>query len=113
MLTTNDYRWLEGRKVMCPRCDHYRDHIGGRSACYRGMKAEWLQAECRFFCRSDLLCDFEDVAEFEARVAARIAQDAHNCALDEMLCQHREGDKPQGWYVLRDARLAAEEEMPI
>lgn len=57
--------------------------------------------------------DFRDAAEFEARVAASIAQDAYNCAQDEMLFQHQEGDKPQGWYILRDARLAVEEEMEL
>lgn len=58
-----------------------------------------------------LAADFRDVAEFEARVGESIARDAHNCALDEMMFQHQEGDKPQGWYILRDARLAVEAEM--
>lgn len=65
MLTINDERWLEGRKVLCPRCDHYRDHVEGKSACFRGEKSGWMQAECRFFQRKDLIPDYKDVAEFE------------------------------------------------
>jgi hypothetical protein len=90
---------------------------------------EWMLAvmgsyscgPCQYRDKDDLLCifrkcpkfepNYEDAAEFEARVAASIAQDAYNCAQDEMLLQHQEGDKPQGWYILRDARLAVEEEM--
>ena len=69
MLTTNDERWLEGRKVLCPRCDHYRDHVEGKSACFRGEKSGWMQAECRFFLRQDLIPDYKDAAKFEGIVA--------------------------------------------
>lgn len=68
MLTINDECWLEGRKVLCPRCDHYRDHVEGKSACFRGEKSGWMQAECRFFLRQDLIPDYKDAATFEGIV---------------------------------------------
>lgn len=71
MLSENEKSWLEGRKVLCPRCDHYRDHVEGKSACHRGEKSGWMQAECRFFLRKGLNPDFEDAARFEADCAKR------------------------------------------
>lgn len=76
MLTEKEERWLEGRKVMCPRCDHYRDHVEGRSACHRGEKGSWMQAECRFFQRQDLIPDYKDAVKFEGIVAMLLADPA-------------------------------------
>ena len=117
MLTEKEERWLEGRKVLCPRCDHYRDHVEGRSTCHRGEKGGWMQAECRFFQRKDLIPDYKDAAEFEARVGN---------ALLGFACKHCPdfGKFPVCPYTLnnrpgleecqqRFARLYAEEEMPI
>lgn len=115
MLTINDERWLEGRKVLCPRCDHYRDHVEGKSACFRGEKSGWMQAECRFFQRNDLIPDYKDAAEFEARVATKALTrfDTCNdcsgfifedCSWDELSCEA---------VRLKYARLQVEKEMPI
>lgn len=76
MLTEKEECWLEGRKVLCPRCDHYRDHVEGRSACHRGEKGSWMQAECRFFQRKDLIPDYKDAAKFEGIVAMLLADPA-------------------------------------
>lgn len=110
MLSENDERWLEGRKVLCPRCDHYRDHVEGRSTCYRGEKGGWMQAECRFFYRYDLVCDFEDAAKFEALVQKHLMYEYEKvvqCAeVTGSFCPNRD-------TMLMFARFSAEEEMPI
>jgi hypothetical protein len=105
MLTEAEKKWLEERETL----------ITENEAWYTCAYCEKFRPN--YLCRS-ALCPVEvghvhkrNVAEFEALVAASIAQDAYNCAQDEMLFQHQEGDKPQGWYILRDARLAVEEEM--
>lgn len=72
MLSESEKSWLEGRKVLCPRCDHYRDHLESKSACHRGEKSGWMQAECRFFERQDLKPDYRDAAEFEAKVVKAV-----------------------------------------
>jgi hypothetical protein len=105
MLTEAEKKWLEERKdkgeynfYYCQYCNKIPSiETGGLCA-----------GPCPMYPGG---FEYEDAAEFEARVAASIAQDAYNCAQDEMLFQHQEGDKPQGWYILRDARLAVEEEM--
>lgn len=73
MLSEKEKSWLEGRKVLCPRCDCYRDHIEGTGTCSRGEKAGWIQAECRFFQRKDLIPDYKDAAKFEGIVAMMLA----------------------------------------
>lgn len=103
-LTESEKKWLHKRKnikgwAFCLHCPPSKNGF----PC-----TNWLYNLCPTEHRSQ---DFEDAAEFEARVAASIAQDAYNCAQDEMLFQHQEGDRPQGWYILRDARLVVEEEM--
>ena len=73
MLSEKEISWLEGRKVLCPRCDHYRAHIEGSGTCHRGDKGKWMQAECRWFQRADLVPDYKDAAEFEGVVAMLLA----------------------------------------
>lgn len=71
MLSENEKSWLEGRKVLCSRCDCFRQHIEGSGTCYRGEKAGWMQVECRFFCRADVRGGFREAAEFEAQCTLR------------------------------------------
>ena len=98
MLTEAEKKWLETRLQNLK--------VSGWFSCTEGELIPLVN-----FHRKHLNSDWQDAAEFEARVAASIAQDAYNCAQDEMLFQHQEGDRPQGWYILRDARLVVEEEM--
>lgn len=110
MLTIDEEFWLEGRKVLCPRCDHYRDHVEGKSACFRGEKSGWMQAECRFFLRKDLIPDYKDVAEFEARAQKHLMYEYEKvvqCAeVSGSFCPNRD-------TMLMFARFSVEEEMPI
>lgn len=112
MLTDAEKKWLRERRhencetckthhLLCDRCSHI---YPGRVWAWNRFTLSGLNVETTYD-------ELRDVAEFEARVAESIARDAHNCALDEMMFQHQEGDKPQGWYILRDARLAVEDEM--
>lgn len=74
MLSEKEKSWLEGRKVLCPRCDCYRDHIEGTGTCHRGEKAGWMQAECRWFYREDVTDpNYKDAAKFEGIVAMLLA----------------------------------------
>lgn len=117
MLTVNDERWLEGRKVLCPRCDHYRDHVEGKSACFRGEKSGWMQAECRFFLRKDLIPDYKDAAEFEAKVVKALLDFAcKNCPKFGVFpeCPYtKQGRDGLEACQQRFARLYVEEEMPV
>lgn len=112
MLTEDEKKWIERRERMeeetgvffCQYCEHLTEYYDEWIGYCDGMPCPVYPEELE-------AAMWKDAAEFEARVASSIARDAYNCAGDEMLFQHQEGARPQGWYILRDARLVVEEEM--
>lgn len=115
-LTESEKSWLEGRKVLCPRCDHYRAHIEGTGTCHRGENGKWMQAECRWFQRADLVPDYKDAAEFEAACAKRAEQgvfhDWHSgWGFEQLpceLCSDRGLDRPSPEDELKCLRCGPE-----
>ncbi len=121
MLTETEKKWLEEREVgMCCRCVHYYTDI---TDC--GVGCQWIankefpMLQCFRFKNEGYTIekgDWADVAEFEARVAARLATMICDrfCAdiLNNKVCCRGHDDR-SGMYVcrLKHARLAVEEEM--
>lgn len=124
MLDENTLEWLELRKNLCTRC--YK-----RDWCRTGAKRNFNTAKCRFFELSSngkitglIFEDFSDAAEFEARVAAKMAepwilsggkpQCQHKGCIVPMLRQKlkpSDAERICAWCKLKDARLAVEREM--
>jgi len=110
-LSENEKEWLERRKNICARCFH--SHRGRPYFC-----GNWRYGKCIDFdprsC-TDEIVDFEDAAEFEARVAQRLVQNislpcyAGLCTelkeIDWQICPKNE------WCLMKYARLAVEAEM--
>ena len=86
MLTQSEREWLEKREVI-HQCEG--DYI------WAGYWEEGVELEVML-----------EAAEFEGRVAAKLATD-ENCGVDED-CP---SDLPFGWGRLKAARLAVEEEL--
>lgn len=96
MLTDKEKRWLEGRKYRKAPCGEETHHCVG----------------CLVRCGCSLTPDWIDAAEFEARVAARLAG---AWAIGEDMCfnnhcQLFDKDRCTACY-LKNARIAVEEEM--
>ena len=96
MLTDKEKRWLEGRKHRKAPCGDETHHCVG----------------CMVKCGCSLHPDWIDAAEFEARVAARLAG---AWAIGEDMCfnshcQLFDKDRCTACY-LKNARIAVEEEM--
>ncbi len=96
MLTDKEKRWLEGRKHRKAPCGDETHHCVG----------------CMVKCGCSLHPDWIDAAEFEARVAARLAG---AWAIGEDMCfnnhcQLFDKDRCTACY-LKNARIAVEQEM--
>lgn len=100
-LTESEKKWLWQREVAdavdygaysCPSCGMLSKHDG-----------YCILRRCPRFAPN-----FEDVAEFEARVAAKLAETAGDIAL---LLKQAGLEQLSDWQLLRIARLAVEEEM--
>ena len=96
MLTDKERKWLEGRKHRKAPCGEETHHCAG----------------CLVRCGCSLTPDWIDAAEFEARVAARLAG---AWAIGEDMCfnnhcQLFDKDRCTACY-LKNARIAVEEEM--
>lgn len=116
----NTLEWLERRKVgMCCRCVHYYTDI---TDC--GIGCQWIankdfpMLQCFRFRHEDYTIEkgnYEDAAEFEARVALKCARltfgelpcGAGDCADEHMFSLYGGCDG----CVIRAARLKVEEEM--
>lgn len=110
-LTEQEREWLERRKNICARC----------STSYRGRPyfcGRWRDGKCIDFDPKSCIdenVDFEDAAEFEARVAQRLVQNiswpcyAGLCPggkdMDWQICPKEE------WCHMKYARIAVEQEM--
>ena len=107
MLTEKEKRWLENRKIRCSRCVHYEvSGVGG--ICFWFADREKFETSAY-----TLASDYCDAAEFEARVARCIAENASELDMISNNLQFLDGFKAKSlaWYILREARIAVEEEM--
>ena len=68
MLTDKERKWLEKRKKRCERCTHYSPNIVW-CQCIHNFKTDAYSLEP----------NYHDAAEFEARVAAKLAEHAGSC----------------------------------
>jgi hypothetical protein len=118
MLTNSEREWLEKRKNLCIRCPK-------KNYCRTGKKHNFNTRDCRFWeiyapseklWNHELREDFKDVAEFSARVAAKLATafcpndcdnlDADDCAISDCALYAK-----RSTCRLKHARLAVEEEL--
>ena len=124
MLDDNTLQWLDRRKIgMCCRCENYED-----CQWIPQPRGHFQTAQCWRFKSSDGYCidknDYMDVAEFEARVSAKMAEPwissggkpkcKHKGCIVPLLRQKlklRDVERICAWCVIKDARLAVEREM--
>lgn len=107
MLTEQEKKWLEKRKIRCSRCVHYEvSGVGG--ICFWCADREKFETSAY-----TLASDYRDAAEFEARVSRCIAENASELDMISNNLQFLDGFKAKSlaWYILREARIAVEEEM--
>lgn len=108
MLTEQEKKWLTVRKKACARCGKvpFRCSQDQRNACYRAGFPLWDKTTVTFE-------SYRDAAEFEARVARCIAGNASELDMISNNLQFLDGFKAKSlaWYILREARIAVEEEM--
>lgn len=111
MLTAQEREWLERRKSVCTYC-------AKRTSCKRGEKYNFRKEECKYHAYSFLRDAHILDIEFEARVAARLAELVNsepwpNLWPECISCERhaKEGDAACPPCVLKEARLAVEAEM--
>lgn len=108
MLTDKEKRWLEFRKDVCFRCKKRRQTCSPvlREIC---QKAGYPIRDLAMV----IPPDYRDAAEFEARVSRCIAGNASELDMISNNLQFLDGFKAKSlaWYILREARIAVEEEM--
>ena len=107
MLTDKERKWLENRKIRSSRCVHYEvSGVGG--ICFWCADREKFETSAY-----TLASDYRDAAEFEARVSRCIAENASELDMISNNLQFLDGFKAKSlaWYILREARIAVEEEM--
>lgn len=112
MLTEQERKWLENRKIRCSRCVHYEvSGVGG--ICFWCADREKFETSAY-----TLASDYRDAAEFEARVAEKLTL-KEPCPLPEHAdlddCPYFTEDDGSAfscrWCRLKRARIAVEEEM--
>lgn len=107
MLTEAEKKWLGGKSEEDYPAPCVRTGKRGLFDMRYCLKAcEDNSASSPKYC--PIASDFRDVAEFEARVAARLAETAGDIAL---LLKQAGLEQLSDWQLLRIARLAVEEEM--
>ena len=108
MLTDKERKWLEFRKDVCFRCKKRRQTCSPvlREIC---QKARYPIRDLAMV----IPPDYRDAAEFEARVSRCIAENASELDMISNNLQFLDGFKAKSlaWYILREARIAVEEEM--
>lgn len=102
MLTEQERKWLEERNNLCKRCTRHSPAVVYCS-CGHNFNTNAYS----------LTPDYRDAAEFEARVSRCIAENASELDMISNNLQFLEGFKAKSlaWYILREARIAVEEEM--
>ena len=108
MLTEQERKRLVLRKNVCFRCKKRRQtcSLSLREDC---RKAGYPIRDLAMMCQPD----YRDAAEFEARVSRCIAENASELDMISNNLQFLDGFKAKSlaWYILREARIAVEEEM--
>lgn len=107
MLTEQERKWLENRKIRCSRCVHYEvSGVGG--ICFWCADREKFETSAY-----TLASDYRDAAEFEARVSRYIAENASELYFGSNSWQFLDGFKAKSlaWYILWEARIVVEEKM--
>lgn len=111
MLTEQEKKWLENRKIRCSRCVHYEvSGVGG--ICFWCADREKFETSAY-----TLASDYRDAAEFEARakmIALHLDIEDVPCAHGmTMFCpaKHFKGKGCGDWCRMRMAHLQAEKEM--
>ena len=99
MLTKQEKEWFDKAKAKVLQC--------GCTWLWCTMKCEHGE-EC-----FDIYSDFEDAAEFEARVSRCIAENASELDFSSNNWQFFDGFKAKSlaWYILWEARIVVEEKM--
>lgn len=102
MLTEQERKWLEERNNLCKRCTRHSPVVVYCS-CGHNFNTNAYS----------LTPDYRDAAEFEARVSRCIAENASELDMISNNLQFIDGFKAKSlaWYILREARIAVEEEM--
>ena len=98
MLTERERKWLKERKNRPALC---------------GCPLNYCGYGCLVRYGCPLTPDYQDAAEFEARVSRCIAENASELDMISNNLQFLDGFKAKSlaWYILREARIAVEEEM--
>ncbi|WP_370791720.1 hypothetical protein [Bilophila wadsworthia] len=97
MLTEQERKWLELRKYRKAPCGaEMHDCVGCLTKYECNLASCWIES-----------------AEFEARVSRCIAENASELDMISNNLQFIDGFKAKSlaWYILREARIAVEEEM--
>lgn len=108
MLTEKERKWLENRSDKCLRCLYYSGAETIEGICF------WCSDKKEFVPKEyGIEPLYRDAAEFEARVSRYIAENASELDFSSNNWQFFDGFKAKSlaWYILREARIAVEEEM--
>lgn len=100
MLTDSERAWLKHRDIANPRGTYFCEYCKDYAECHSDMG--W-GVEC-----PTAPLSLQDAAEFEARVAAKLAKGIPQSA---WLAEAEKCDMPPSWTRLKLARLQVEEEM--
>lgn len=120
MLDANTLEWLERRKITCNRCGVKRCALSCRGKVYG--ECYWFEVKAQGIKTGRLQEDYRAAAEFEARVASKVARffDIETCKMciyQEDGCgkvkdkDGRRRKRLNAWCVLKRQRLAVEREM--
>ena len=115
MLDAKTLEWLDWRKITCNRCGTKMCCLP-RQGTFTG-ECDHFRVKAQGMENGVLREDFQDAAEFEARVAAYLAghgvEDVPMRPWDGIFCPNPPfmGKDCIKWCLLRDARLAVEREM--
>ena len=108
MLTEKERKWLEERTPVCCELIPPKSFDGKPQSRCPDCKYNQPQGQCSIY-----HSDYRDAAEFEARVSRYIAENASELDFSSNNWQFFDGFKAKSlaWYILREARIAVEEEM--
>lgn len=121
MLDEKTLEWLKRRKNLCTRCAVKNCIMPNNKNRILGS-CEWFEVKAPGSKTGKLREDYRDAAEFEARVAFKIArffdiETCKMCSYQEDGCNKvkdkdgRRRKKPNEWCVLKRQRIAVEREM--
>lgn len=113
-LAEQEREWLNKRRKTsrCATCQEHNPVYSGKSIVKLGCTTDDGKG-CPFYRPRWTYDNYRDAAEFEARVARYIAENAATLSKDAIFKVYFNEFKEMKleWHVLRDARIAVEEEM--